>query len=138
MRASKLVKDTANRIRRRTRPSRVHKNATLPTADLGYEQLRHFSSHRNGWHLIYKTIHALNILYCRGVTRQEICEALQAAPKCGGRAFFISANTVRTYLTHNNYNLWRRLGKRMLTSSGNSTNLYVAAGLTSTGQHRGR
>lgn len=110
--------------------------SALPLADAGYEQERVFSQHRNGHHVIFKAMHALNIQHRRGVTVQEIYAVLQSAPKCGGWAHFIGLNTLRAYICTNRFGLWHKVAAFKNGMPG--VWIYVAAGLSDTCETPGK
>jgi hypothetical protein len=131
-----LINKTVQKIRRRTRAVMVDKNSNLPTYDCGYSQAREFSQHRNGWHCIYKALHALNLLYGRPVSWPEVADLLASAPSCGGYAFFIKRSTIKRYMFGNAFGLWRKLDRVQDAGNGLPRALFVASGLTATGQKR--
>lgn len=127
-----LIDGAVERTRRNLQPRR---RAILPQQDLTYESERVLSQHRNGCHVIYKAMHALNLESRGAVTYEEIVLLLAAQPKCGGYAFFIKESTIRSYLHKNPYGLWRKLRTRRKTGRrGHPRALYVAAGLTVAGR----
>jgi hypothetical protein len=123
---------------KRTRTTILNPKVPMPLSDLGYEQSREFSQFRNGYHAIYKALHALNILTKEPVSSAMVYALLQLAPKSGGRASFISRNTVSCYLGKNQYNLWRRIIRTTPATSSNGGGhrgyLYVANGLSVDGR----
>ncbi len=131
-----LINKAVQKIYRRARVIKVDKNSNLPVFDLGYSQARMLSAHRNAFHLSYMALHSLNILYGRPVSWPEIADLLRSAPSCGGYALFVKRSTIKRCLFDNRYGLWRKLDRTQKHGVGRPRSLFVATGLTITGQRR--
>lgn len=123
---------------KRTQPFIINPRVIRPTFDIGYEQAREFSQHRNGYHVIYKALHTINLLIKAPASSAMVFGLLQMSPRAGGRAFFISRSSVNSYLSNNKYKLWRKIHKTTPAISpdgrGRRGNLYVAHGLSIEGK----
>lgn len=134
--AKTLISNAVKKIIKRSKAVLIAKDANLPVMDVGYSQARDLSQHRNGHHVIYKALHALNLLHKRPVSWPEVADLLATAPRCGGYAFFVQRSTIKRYMHGNDYGLWRKLDRRQHIDQGRPRSLFVATGLTTTGQKR--
>ncbi len=130
-----LVHKVAQRIAKRSRVVVVGPDSNLPLCEIGYSQSRELSSYRNHYHLAYKALHTLNLLHQRPVSWIDVADLLAQSTKAGGYAFFAQRSTIKRYLFANKYNLWRKLDRTQLID-GHVRALFVASGITATGQKR--
>lgn len=120
---------------KRIKPVVMNEAVVLPVNDMGYEQMREFSQFRNGEHVIYKALHALNLYGKCPVSAKDVYALLSSAPKSRGKASFLKYSTVRRYLHANSYGLWRKVDQMYRSGKGGQqAALYVASGLTNNGR----